>query len=128
MTTPKSQLRGLRCSVMRGMWILLLVASACGMRTLSGSVVDDAGAAVSNCSVTLEAGKDFGLRLLRTTDATGRFSFGSIAVAGTCSISFEKAGYVSQRVPCPDSDSALRVALRRSGQADDQQKPLRDQR
>src|SRR5258708_21701318 len=81
--------------------LAFLFAIGCGMRRLEGTVVGVNSQPIPNCAVTLEAGTNGGLRLSRTTNEIGKFSFGSVSTFGGCAIPLEKPCYESQEGPFP---------------------------
>jgi len=95
--------------------LAFLLVIGCGMRRLEGTVVGTNSQPIPNCAVTLEAGTNGGLRLSRTTNETGKFSFGSVSTFGGCAIRLEKPGYESQEVPCPMDGSPVRAMMTLTG-------------
>jgi hypothetical protein len=92
-----------------------LLAIGCGMHRLEGTVVGINNKSVPDCIVTLEVGTNGGLRLTRTTDEAGKFSFGSVSTFGGCTIRLEKPGYESREVPCPSDGSPVRAVMKEHG-------------
>jgi hypothetical protein len=95
--------------------LAFLFVIGCGMRRLEGTVVGVNSQPIPNCAVTLEAGTNGGLRLSRTTNETGKFSFGSVSTFGGCAIRLEKPGYESQEVRCPVDGSPVRAMMTLTG-------------
>jgi hypothetical protein len=108
--------RQLRNRWSRGIAVLaFLLAIGCGMRRLEGTVVGTNSQPILDCAVTMEVGTNGGLRLSRTTDETGKFSFGSVSTVGGCSIRLEKPGYESREFPCPSDGSPVRAVMKERG-------------
>jgi hypothetical protein len=93
-------------------WLFLTLAGpGCvgEVRYINGDVVDDAGRPVAGCDITIEVKGSSGeperaLRVSRTSDSEGKFSFGSIStVSQSCVIRAEKAGFASWTLPCPEA-------------------------
>jgi hypothetical protein len=95
--------------------LAFLLAIGCGMRRLEGTVVGTNGQPIPDCTVMLEVGTNGGLRLSRTTDETGKYSFGSVSTFGGCAIRLEKPGYESRQVPCPSNGSSTRAVIKERG-------------
>jgi hypothetical protein len=96
--------------------LAFFLAIGCGIRRLEGTVVGANSQSIPGCTVTLVVGTNGGLRLTRTTDEAGKFSFGSVSTFGGCAIRFEKPGYESREVPCPSDGAPARVVMKERGQ------------
>lgn len=97
--------------------LMVLLTTGCGMHRLEGTVVGMDSQPLPDCAATLKVGTNGGLQSTRTTDKTGKFSFGSISTVGGCTILLEKPGYESREVPCPPDGSPVRVELKERGHA-----------
>lgn len=82
------------------------------MRRLEGTVVGTNSQPIADCAVTLEVGTNGGMRLIRTTDESGRFSFGSVSTFGGGAIRLEKPDYETREFPCPSDGSLVRAVLK----------------
>jgi len=94
--------------------LTLLGLNGCGMRQLQGTVVTTNNQPIENCTVSLKVGTSGGLRQNRSTDADGKFSFGSVTTLGGCAVSVEKPGFVKREMECPPDGNPMRVVLQSS--------------
>jgi hypothetical protein len=93
------------------------LVAGCGMRHLEGTVAGADTQPLAGCAVMLLAGTNGGLQLTRTTDDSGKFSFGSVGTLGGCRIRIDKPGYDSLDVPCPPDGTPIRVTMIKHGSA-----------